>query len=584
MQRLNATTWRVAASLDLDHVLAEIVRDAVELLGADSGDMLLLDQERNVLRVVAVASFPPEMVGFEMGTNEGVSSRAMAARRTIIVDDYERYRHRVRRLDRYRFRAVLCAPLVGRDVPIGALNVHATDTSRRFDEEDAALLAAFAAHAAIAIDNARRFGNETRLALDLASANEELERSLSLQSRLSEQVLLDAGPAGVASELARLLERPVVVQDALLHVVAGSAPRGENWEALALSRDEWGDIDRVLGEIVSAGRPARIGDDGEARVVAPIRAGSQLSGFLVLSAPAPLSALDRALMDVAVTGVALELARIGAQVEVEQRLRGDVITDLVTGGFASRDSIAARAARLGLDLRIPHDVFVVRAIQTDGTGGAALRRHVFDLVRDVVESWSPGSTVAAVGSATVVLAARGDAPQSRFGSRDAAEIARDLHSALSEHLPTVPISIAIGERCHDPTAYAGSFELAIGALDAMTKLLRRDHVVDGRRLGVSRVLISAADPSELRAFAQRTLGPLLDDGRTELLETLRAYVDAGFNQREAARRSFVHFNTVAYRLRRVEELLGVEFRDPYARLDLTLALQIAALDGPPPNS
>jgi DNA-binding PucR family transcriptional regulator len=45
----------------------------------------------------------------------------------------------------------------------------------------------------------------------------------------------------------------------------------------------------------------------------------------------------------------------------------------------------------------------------------------------------------------------------------------------------------------------------------------------------------------------------------------------------------VHFNTVAYRLRRIEEILEVDLDDPRARLDLTLALRIATLAGLSPH-
>ncbi|HYF12008.1 MAG TPA: GAF domain-containing protein, partial [Actinomycetota bacterium] len=430
MHRLNATTSRVAASLRLDEVLTAIVGDAVELLGASSGDVLLLDEDREVLRVAAVANLLPEMVGFEMRNDEGVSARAMATKRTMIVDDYERYRHRVRRLDRYRFRAVLCAPLMVRNTPIGALNVHATDAARRFDASDASLLSAFASHAAIAIDNARRFGNETRLSSDLTRVNHELERSLTLQRRLAEQVLMGAGPVGVAEELARLLDRTVVLQDAVLRIVAGASPLGEDWEILALVRDG-GVVDAAIDDAIASGRPTTVAAD-DARLIAPVRIGPEVIGFLVLAETDPLSELDRALVDVAVTGVALEFAHLRAEVEVERRLRGDVVTDLVTGSFASAASVAARAAPLGLDLQVAHDVFVIRALRDADPTNVALRRQLLDLTHASVASWSPARVVAEVADSVVVLASRRDPRRGGFGTRDAVEIATDLSSVLTQ--------------------------------------------------------------------------------------------------------------------------------------------------------
>lgn len=594
VQRLHATAQRVASSLDVDEVLSEIVSDAVELLGADSGDMLLRDPEREVLRVVAVSNFPRDMVDFEMGTDEGLSSRAMATRRTMIVGDYQRYRHRVRRLDHYEFRAVLCAPLIARGEPIGALNVHAIDPGRRFGQDDARLLSAFANHAAIAIDNARRYQNEVRLARDLARANDELDRSLTLQQRLVKQVLLDRGPRGVSQELAHLLDRPVVLQDHLFRVIAGAAPGGAGgWEELALPRDETvrPKLARLLERIRATGRAAPVPSgafDGPARLVVPIRIGRETSGYLILPLEGRLASLDRALIEVASTGVALEFAKLRAQVEVEHRLRGDVVTDLVTGAYASPDSISARAAQLGYDLSEPRDVIVLRidgfeavAARLGETRALDLKRRLFDAVQAMVSARSPTSMVAGQNEAVIVLAAQAPKRRGGFGEREPGVIAGELKEELRIQLPDVAVSASIGDRCSAPGDYSDSFRLAQGALNAMAKLDRRDQVIDARKLGVYRLLITAADPGELRDFANRVLGPLLDgnDHRRELLDTLRAYVDSGFNQREAARRSFVHFNTVAYRLRRIEELLGLDLDDPQALLDLTFALRVGGIVG-----
>jgi sugar diacid utilization regulator len=157
LERLVDTAKRVSASLELDAVLTAIVEDATTLFGASSGDMLLWERDRGVLRVVAVAEFPPEMVGYEMRFGEGLSSQAIRARRTIQVDDYAAYPHRAPHLEHYRFGAVLCAPLLFRGAAIGTINVHAAGSGRRFDAADADLLQAFAGLAAIAIDHARRF-------------------------------------------------------------------------------------------------------------------------------------------------------------------------------------------------------------------------------------------------------------------------------------------------------------------------------------------------------------------------------------------------------------------------------------------
>src|SRR5688572_19260279 len=230
LDQLLVTARRVAESLDLETVLSSIVNDATTLLGADSGDILLWDRERDVLRVVAVSNFPPDMLGFEMTFGEGMSSQAIVAQHAIEVEDYSTYDHRVRALDHYVFGSVLCAPLLFRGAAIGAINLHARGRRHTFPPGSADLLAAFAGHAAIAIDHARRYENEVTLGQDLAETNLELTRLLTVQQRLAEHVLLDEGPGGIATVLAEDLGRDVVIQDHLHRLIAGAAPdRGDGW-------------------------------------------------------------------------------------------------------------------------------------------------------------------------------------------------------------------------------------------------------------------------------------------------------------------------------------------------------------------
>jgi hypothetical protein len=79
------------------------------------------------------------------------------------------------------------------------------------------------------------------------------------------------------------------------------------------------------------------------------------------------------------------------------------------------------------------------------------------------------------------------------------------------------------------------------------------------------------DVSLVRAAIRHELGPLLDDPRmgTELIETLEVYLGSRQNIRETARRLHLAPRTVAYRLERIETLLGHE-------LDGEVAMRLGA--------
>jgi sugar diacid utilization regulator/GAF domain-containing protein len=567
---LLVTARRVAESLELDTVLTSIVEDATTLLGADSGDILLWDRDRDVLRVVAVSNFPPDMLGFEVPFGEGLSSQAILAQRTMEVADYGTYEHRIRALDQYDFGTVLCAPLLFRGAAIGAINLHARHRQHQFPPGSGDLLAAFAGHAAIAIDHARRYENEVNLGRDLAESNRELTRLLTVQQRLAEHVLLDGGPIGIATVLAEDLGRDVVIQDYLHRLIAGASPDGgDAWRRLVEER-------RTGGVDVPGREPFEVA----------VRVGREVAGHLLLSSDDDLGAIDRALVDAATTGVALAFAKVRAAVEVEERLRGEAATDLLSGTYTSEDAIAHRAARLGYDLSEPRDLLVIDVghdvdAEDPGTlSGHDRQRRFLDVVRERLAGRAPRSLAVLHAGSIVVLAS---AP--RPNDLDARELACDLQASVAGIAGAGPISVAVADRCERPDDYAPAFRLARESVELMLKLGRGGAVVATSDLGSYGLLLRASSRDDLEAFARRTLRPLLEYDRGhggELLHTLRVFLEEDRVQRRAAARCFVHVNTVVYRVRRIEELLGVDLGDPSTVFDITLALRILDLLGDTP--
>ena len=88
----------------------------------------------------------------------------------------------------------------------------------------------------------------------------------------------------------------------------------------------------------------------------------------------------------------------------------------------------------------------------------------------------------------------------------------------------------------------------------------------------------------LAAFVAEQIGPLLDCDAREgghLCSTLEVYLGVG-NGAEAARRLFVHYNTLKHRLARISALLDTDLRDARRRAALTLALAGRHLGSPVP--
>lgn len=97
-------------------------------------------------------------------------------------------------------------------------------------------------------------------------------------------------------------------------------------------------------------------------------------------------------------------------------------------------------------------------------------------------------------------------------------------------------------------------------------------------VGAMRLLYHLRETRELRAFVSQALGGLEQrDHRGTLRRTLRAFLESGGSQVDASHRLGIHRNTLAYRLRRIGELVGRDVADPGTWLTLHLALRASEI-------
>jgi DNA-binding PucR family transcriptional regulator len=160
------------------------------------------------------------------------------------------------------------------------------------------------------------------------------------------------------------------------------------------------------------------------------------------------------------------------------------------------------------------------------------------------------------------------------GGPGARELAARVQRRVREQLGPMTVSVAIGATCAHLQEYASAYRVADAALDLRRRTQGREAVLSLAELGVYQFLLQVRRPHELAAYAAGLLDPLRSADRAALLPTLRAFLESGMSTRETAKRLYVHVNTVAYRIRRISDVLDLDLRDPDVLLNLRFALMI----------
>ncbi|OEJ50265.1 diguanylate phosphodiesterase [Streptomyces agglomeratus] len=560
LSALYETAHDLAGLRDLDAVLAAIVQRARSLLGTEVAYLSLNDPVAgDTYMRVTEGSVSARFQQLRLGMGEGLGGLVAQTARPYATESYfddPRFQHTWTIDSGVRDEglvAILGVPLTLGSQVIGVLFA-ADRRARVFEREQIALLGSFAAHAAVAIDTANLLA-ETRSALaELEKANEiirdrsgVIERASDVHDRLTELVLRGGGVPDVARAVSEVLHGNVDFRD------ADGEPAG------------------------AEGHAVRRGDDW----VVSVSAGGEHLGALVLHGHPELDPVDQRTLERAAMVTSLLLLARRSAGEAEQRVRGELLDDLLDAPDRDPRLLRERAARLRADLDAPH---VVLAARIEAPREASVERESADRRR----LWSAASHLAATGHGLAAARDGGTVLLLPLGSGGSAaalarQTAKHLSGALREPV-TVGASGSVDAPSARPGAVAGAYEEARRCVDALRLLGRAGEGAAAEDFGFLGLLLADSrdgrSSGAIEGFVNRTIGEVVAYDRrrgTDLVRTLDAYFACGMSPARTKDALHVHVNTVAQRLDRIGRLLGADWQSPERALEVQLALRLHAL-------
>lgn len=215
----------INSSLNLVKVLTLIMSHANRVTHSEASTLMLLDDRTGEL-VFSIPTGPKaeQLIDIRLPSGKGIAGWVVKKEVPVLVSDAKtdpRFYPKIDKIRGIETKSILCVPLKAKSKLIGALEVINKTDDTSFCEEDELLLSIFASQAALAIENARLYGE----------LKERWEEQKLMQKRLTESEKFKAlgqMASGVAHDFNNILSAIMGYSEIALLNIPQKSPERKN--------------------------------------------------------------------------------------------------------------------------------------------------------------------------------------------------------------------------------------------------------------------------------------------------------------------------------------------------------------------
>lgn len=324
------------------------------------------------------------------------------------------------------------------------------------------------------------------------------------------------------------------------------------------------------------------------RMVMPIILRDNIYGHLFTwSTDMPLGGFDLAIIESASTTIALSILQELSIKEVEIRYRSDFFEDLVSADTKRKKKALDRAKFFNLK---ENNFYLIEVMSFKFKGtehkdvdleidyfGDLLNTYVAS-IEDLIAYYKFEGIVSTKTNGIQILLGF---PDSRNIKNKVQTFNARLQAIFNDKYKNIDLKVGVGRVYKSLENVHKSFLDAVRTV-RIGKSITSKEIVTYDELGIFKILSQDYLNEELEDFYNTTLKPLVDyDNKksTELIRTLEIYFKNTGNVTKISKEMFTHYNTVLYRIGRINQITGMDLEDPHNRLNLEIALKIKELLG-----
>jgi purine catabolism regulator len=277
--------------------------------------------------------------------------------------------------------------------------------------------------------------------------------------------------------------------------------------------------------------------------------------------------------------VALVFAKEQAVFEAQRQLKGDFLEELVTNTFNDEELMEKRALSLNFNVQEPLTVFVLELDRRNNYYGAKTEQERQALKEFIWQKLHQSFTL----EGNVMLQVKSSSIVGLASIKSEQEL-RQLQKTLTRLIKQVKqkqfrdcIAVGIGRPYTGVRNVSKSYQEALTAIKVGQMVEGAGQVSYFEDLGPYRLLYELRGSEDMQSFHQEVVGKIkLYDSQNNmnLMETLEHYFASDGNLRNTAEALHMHKNSVIYRIKKIEEITGLDLRDAEDRFNLQLGVKL----------
>ncbi|MEN1761208.1 PucR family transcriptional regulator [Anoxynatronum sibiricum] len=408
-----------------------------------------------------------------------------------------------------------------------------------------------------------------------------LEHYRHCHDRFIQLTLQNGSLDDIAAELKRILRRPVIIFDRDLETLAFT---DELFSAVKKLEGKKECVpQRTKGTCALYRQKVVLGFESPLAaqmILASVSFFHEEKAYLGIVADSEMGEMEFIAIETAVTNVALELMKHMAVAEVEQKYQNELMDEIIHHRYQSPEEVRFRSRALGWSLDQPHTVILLQ-IQDhqeqlrSESGISALKNQmhrIHGIIRRISVHYTQHLIISRKSYRILMLF-----PMKDHRSSAVLKFARELQSQVSGEVVGVKTVIGIGTTSCNVEEIRKSYEEALNAIHFGQRVQNQNNIISYEELGIFKLLCQFGDVEGLHKFIHPGLKKLCqyDQGRAnELIDTLEAYLNHQGNAKKTAENLFIHYKTVMYRIKRIKEIMEVDFEDRQVKLEIEVGLKI----------